>query len=455
MTAGAAPAASVLREDARIALLSPCGFGNLGDAAIVSSAVDAIRRRLPRASVFGLTLNPEDTVRRHGIPAYTCTGFSLSHYGAREPSAAAAPSTTVQNAPPAPNGMRARLRRAALALPPARKALRLASIARADLRHQRASRPHLDRLDLLVVAGGGQLDEFWGGPLGHPYSLWRWSRQARRVGARVVVLSVGTGVLDTALGRYFVRGTLAGAAYVSLRDAGSRQMLGASSPAAAAPIVPDLAYAVPVPPAAARPRQPAGAASGRAVVALSPLSYCDPRIWPDADEHRYQRHVRTMAELARRLAGDGHQVVLFATDGSDQRTVEEVHALAQTAQGQTATAEIEARVVSDVPELLQLYASSDAVVAARLHGVLLAHVAGTPTLALSYERKVRTLMREMSQDDLCLEIDDFDPQVGHDRVRALLARRAEVAADIRSRVQELRAAVEQQYDKLLGAARSS
>jgi polysaccharide pyruvyl transferase WcaK-like protein len=439
MTAGAARAAPALRDDARIALLSPCGFGNLGDAAIVSSAVEAVRRRLPGASVFGLTLNPEDTIRRHGIPAYTCTGFSLSHYGAREPGGGSAPSGERKTT--APDGLRARLRRAALALPPTRKALELASIARGDLRHRRASRPRLDGLDLLVIAGGGQLDEFWGGPLGHPYILWRWSQQARRAGARVAVLSVGTGVLDTALGRYFVRGTLAAADYVSLRDLGSRQMLGPTSPAAGAPIVPDLAYAVPVPSAAA------GAAQ-RAFIALSPLSYCDPRIWPDADERRYQRHLRTMAELARSLIGEGHRVVLFATDGSDQRAVEEVRA-------QVGVAAIEARVVGDVPELLELYAGADAVVAARLHGVLLAHVAGTPTLALSYERKVQTLMRDMSQDDLCLEIDDFDPQVGHERLRALLARRDQVAADIRRRVEALRAAVEQQYDQILSAKRGS
>jgi polysaccharide pyruvyl transferase WcaK-like protein len=108
-----------------------------------------------------------------------------------------------------------------------------------------------------------------------------------------------------------------------------------------------------------------------------------------------------------------------------------------------------------VPQLLELYAEADAVVAARLHGVLLAHVAGTPALALSYERKVRTLMRGMGQDDFCLPIDDLRPEVGHERLRGLLAQRDDIAAAIRRRVEELRTEVESQYDRVFRGKNAS
>ena len=36
---------------------------------------------------------------------------------------------------------------------------------------------------MLVVAGGGQLDEEWGGSWGHPYALMKWAVLARVAGA--------------------------------------------------------------------------------------------------------------------------------------------------------------------------------------------------------------------------------------------------------------------------------
>ena len=60
---------------------------------------------------------------------------------------------------------------------------------------------------VLVVAGGGQLDDVFGGPFGHPYALWRWARLARAVGSRFAVVSVGTGTLGS-LSRLLVLGAL-------------------------------------------------------------------------------------------------------------------------------------------------------------------------------------------------------------------------------------------------------
>jgi polysaccharide pyruvyl transferase WcaK-like protein len=443
-----------LPADARIALLSPCGWGNLGDAAIIDSAIAAIRRRLPAARPFGLTLNPADTIRRHGIPAFTCSGFSRPHYGISEPRSAPAsadtpttPTTSEVNppaAPPARRRVQARLREAARSFAPAREAWNVASMVRADLRHRRARAPELDGLDLLVVAGGGQLDEFWGGPLGHPYVLWRWVRAARRAGGAAVVLSVGTGDLTTSLGRFLVDGALRAATYVSFRDDGSRA-LASSSWAAQAPVVPDLAYALPVA-ATAAPRS----GGDRASIAVSPIAYCDPRVWPVADAARYADHVAAVADFVAGLGQRGHRVVLFATDGPDERVVSDV--VARLAGHPAAARErLSVRRLGEVAALMALYAEVDAVVASRLHGLILAHVAGRPALALSYERKVETLMRTMGQDDLCVPIEAFTAPLGLDRLAALLARCERLEAAVARRTREFRAAVESQYDLVLGA----
>ncbi|HYV96999.1 MAG TPA: hypothetical protein VE967_06070, partial [Gemmatimonadaceae bacterium] len=63
-----------------IVLISPCGWGNLGDAAILESVLNAVRARWPQANVSALTLNPGDTMGRHGVPAYPLAAFSLDSY---------------------------------------------------------------------------------------------------------------------------------------------------------------------------------------------------------------------------------------------------------------------------------------------------------------------------------------------------------------------------------------
>jgi hypothetical protein len=131
------------------------------------------------------------------------------------------------------------------------------------LRHRREVAARLTGFDHVVVSGGGQLDEFWGGAFGHPYTLYRFAGAARRAGARLDILSVGTGTLATRLGRRFVRRALEAASYRSFRDARSRELAGPAGAAAGDPIVPDLAYGLPVAWLEPAPRARAGSASRR------------------------------------------------------------------------------------------------------------------------------------------------------------------------------------------------
>ena len=54
----------------KIALMGPFGFGNLGDGAIQDAAIANIRRICDACDLYGISQNPEDTQRRHGIPAF-------------------------------------------------------------------------------------------------------------------------------------------------------------------------------------------------------------------------------------------------------------------------------------------------------------------------------------------------------------------------------------------------
>jgi polysaccharide pyruvyl transferase WcaK-like protein len=97
---------------------------------------------------------------------------------------------------------------------------------------------------------------------------------------------------------------------------------------------------------------------------------------------------------------------------------------------------------------------ADVVVAARLHGVIVSHVLGKPVLALSYERKVTSLMNGMEQQSLCLPIRNLDSETATAKVLGILERRETWAADVRTRVAAYRQQVEAQYDRLFGAADS-
>jgi polysaccharide pyruvyl transferase WcaK-like protein len=441
---------SIVRS-VRVAFVSPSGLGNLGDAAIIESFLAGLRRRLPGAEIVGFTLNPADTRVRHGVDATTCGAFSLPHYTIRRLPRASADAPGEPTAPggddDADEAPRLRqLRRAVAALPGARPGRRAVAMAVAEVRHRREVAARLAGFDHVVVSGGGQLDEFWGGPFGHPYTLYRFSRAARSAGARFAILSVGTGTLATQLGRRFVRRAIAAASYRSFRDARSRELAAAAGALPDDPIVPDLAYGLPVAASAPVPY-------ARRRIGVAPMCYADPRVWPKPDAERYAHHLQSMAAIAARAVRDGCEVAMFGTDRPDAAPVAECHAIAVRQLTGDERERLRIAPVEDVGSLMALLATFDAVVAARFHGVLLAHVVGCPVLAVSHERKVATLMSELGHDAYCLPIDGVDTAAASASLTELLARRDALAAQIRERADDYRRRVDAQYDAVFGAPR--
>ncbi|HET6148184.1 MAG TPA: polysaccharide pyruvyl transferase family protein [Polyangia bacterium] len=420
----------------RVALISPYGGGNLGDAAIMESAIHALRRRRPGAEIVGLTLNPRVVEERHGIRGFPCAGVKLSSYGAAD----------ADGPRPDDSGPLARL---VTALPPLRKARTLGRKLRGELAHRHSARAFLAGFSEVVVAGGGQLDELWGGPFGHPYALWKWGQLAREVGARYLILSVGVGTLRSRLGQLFARRALALAESCSFRDPGSRQ-LASFADVSRAQVVPDLAYAAPI----ERPVE-APLAGRRPVLALSPLAYGDPRVWPEKDAAHYQHHLESMASLCRRMLALGWEIVLVSSDSPDAVTVRDVLAQMEPLLLPEERARVSTPETRTLPALVRALAPADVVVAARLHGVIISHVLGKPVLALSYERKVTSLMDGMEQQTLCLPIRSLDSEVATAKVLGILERREAWAADVRARVAAYRQQVEAQYDRSFGAADSA
>jgi polysaccharide pyruvyl transferase WcaK-like protein len=314
------------------------------------------------------------------------------------------------------------------------------------VRHRQEARRFLDGFEDVVVAGGGQLDELWGGPFGHPYVLWQWASLARRAGARYLMLSVGVGKLGSRLSRLFAARALGMADYRSFRDEGSLR-LAPFVDAGGGRVVPDLAYAVPTPDG---PRDAGAARGGRPRLAVGPIAYRDPRVWPEKDAGLYEDHVRSTAELCRSVLALGWEIVFVSSDGPDVDTVRDVRAALEPHVTSEQRSRIASPETSTLDALLAALAGVDLVVAARLHCVLLAHVLGRPVLALSYERKVAALMEGMEQRELCFSIDGLDVPAAVARLQDMRARQSELERAVRAKVAGYRRAVEGQYDEVFG-----
>lgn len=299
-------------------------------------------------------------------------------------------------------------------------------------------------LDLIVVAGGGQLDDHWGGSWGHPYVLYRWALLSRLSGVPFVVLSVGTGTLRSGLSRWFISRSLRWAAYRSYRDQGSKARVDFVAATHTDPVVPDLAFSYPI---KADPSPVNGSGRRRLAVGVSPMCFADPRCWPDQDAVFYQRYVRKIADFVARLSTAEFDVVMFASQHvSDRRTIVDVQNRLCRNGCPNGHVVCEATTAEALIDCLRRV---DIVVACRLHGVLLAQLAGRPVLAVAHERKVNAMMADFANEEFCLDINTFEVTALWDRFHQLLARRHGVVERNIRRVQEFQEQLQAQYDRIL------
>jgi len=430
-------------------LVSPCGYGNLGDAAIQDAVIANIRRRCPDATIRGITLNPADTVQRHGIPTFPISGTCNSGYCNASSSGQSAPENKGRSGARA--SVRSRVARV-LAWGPKRIARLLLPrgwpwLIKNESIHIARAFDYLRDVNFLIFSGGGQLDDEWGGAWRHPYALLKWAILARLRGARPIFLSVGFGTLDSRLSRLFTRVALSLAAYRSYRDAGSRDLMRGAGFCRNDPVYPDLAYSYPLERLRFRDdrRSPTG------VIGLCPFSYCDPRVWPRKDAATYAAYLQNLFSIVRSLIAKGWRVTLFASGGFDRMAIADLWELLTRELSPDTMRSVDRPDVRSVDGFLEQGSRVDIVVASRLHGVILAQLAGTPVIALSFDRKVDVQMEAVGQGVFRLAIDEFKLGDFVSCLDRLLANREVIRSQIRASFSESRAQLEVQYDAILSA----
>ena len=413
-----------VRETVRVAVVGHYGTFNLGDEAIVAAMLESLRTHCPAIEFVAFSSNPSDTRSRHGVEAFPVRRRVVTPRLPGERGAEGAPEST-------PRWIDA-LKRVPLARTIyhfGRRALSVPVDLVREISFWVSSRRRLRGVDLLLIAGSGQIVDRWGGPWSYPYTLLKWSLLGRSVGARVAFVSVGASVLRHALSRFFLRRALKRACYVSCRDQQSAEYVRGLAPGIVVEVVPDLAWGLETGPTAR-------GANARPVVSVNPIPAHDGRYWPVDDKVRYRRLVERLAGVVAGLTERGFGVVLYSTHPSDEPVIDDILSALETAAREAWNRLGRVARPRTVPELLETLGSTDLCVASRFHGILLAMASGKPAVGLHSERKQLELFAHLDEHELCFDLDAFDES----RVLARVESLSNVAKEIEDALRRQRLA---------------
>ena len=449
---------------ARIGLITPYQGSNLGDGAIQDAMLSNLRRIDPSIECLGITLYPADLVKRHGIVSIPITGLAVRHYSepellfAREffplkgsPEVPEAGTKTTDNAPlppPSDTGLVEHLR-SVKNLPFLGRVLRYLVFRLRDARKVLVEIRELARdyrfarnLALLVVSGGGQLDEAHGGPWGHPYSMFRWAMIGKLTRTPLAVVSVGSAKLESGLTRWFVKHTLRSALYRSYRDTGTRNQLSYLQFTRRDPIVRDLALGLDPKPYMRGPRDP----RSQRVIAVSPIYHTDPAYTTYAD------FVTGVTDFIQWLIERGDRVLLFRTTSIERLVLQDIWTNLRARFLDRLPGQVEEVMATCYQDVLKQIAVADLVLASRLHSIILAHVLRKPTLAISWDRKVKAHMEDLNQAQYMIDIQSADADAIKTTFRVLERDAETIRTALQQRITELQKDLNKQYDTLLRLA---
>jgi len=446
------------QERRRIALLTPYSGGNLGDAATQDAIIANLRLRFPNPQFSGLTLNGDNFVERHGTDAYPLYASRRPFYGLhrrrvtdpRHGGSSARPASATRLTPPVLKQLLTRTPALGWCL----KAIySLGERVYGELLHSVRGYRFLRTHHLLIVSGGGQLDEEWGGPWGHPFALFKWAVLARIAGVPYAIASVGACKINSTACRFFLSAALHMAQYRSYRDKNSREVAaGLLRRAARDPVVPDMAFSLP----SSELPSSAGIQSmsrGRLVVAISPIAYAKPGSWAYENAVLYDRYLQHMARLLSQLLERGYFLLMVCSSfGDDDRVIPEILERMDDKSKERAARQMHIPGIRTWKDLVISLRSVDFLIASRLHSAILSFVTQTPIVAISFDPKVDWVMEDLGQTESLLHIHDFTAEDVIEALDRIELRRGVVVEQIASYRQRILSVSELQYHTLAALA---
>jgi polysaccharide pyruvyl transferase WcaK-like protein len=345
----------------RVGVFGYFGMGNIGNEGSLAAVLAGLGSRRPDLTVRGLVAVPEQVRADHGIDAVPM----MWHRG--DPAAPVVPETV-------------------------RKVVgRIVDVPRTWWL--------VRDVDALVVPGTGVLEtQLMARPWGMPYWLFLATLACRARGRPVALVGVGAEPAQHPLTRLLFAGTARLATWTSVRDEPSRDVLRSWGVARPVPVVPDVAFALPV---------PDGGPARQGHVVVGVMGYeGDP-----ADPTRGQRVVRDyrrrMAEMVGRLLATGCSVSLVVGDVADLPLAREIRDTV-VQDGPGAGDRVSVSSARTLEALMTEMAAAEVAVVSRFHNLVSALVVGTPAVSLSYADKSARLLTEFGLEGLVQPIEGFD-----------------------------------------------
>jgi len=426
----------------KVGLLNHMGGGNLGDDATQAAVIQNIKSRWPEAEIFGFSMNPSDTEERHRIPSYPIRTETWS-----------ANQSHVNSSATVGKRMKRFLRKFQLLtkVPKSIKALTsgVPRVVFEELTFLCRSHRVIRSFDLLIISGGGQLLDSWGGPWKFPYTVFKWTLLAKLSGVKCFFLNVGAGPLNNPLAKWFVTSALSHADYISFRDEDSRSLVQRIGFKGKGHISADCVYALDL---SVRSRL-VTRIQEEPTVGLSPMAYCDPRVYWKKDRATYERFIRNLASFGSWLGENRYLLTLFSTDiFFDSQTIEDLKASLANPDGNSPLRRIRHERIVEIDGLLSQMYSMDYIVTCRFHGVVFAHLLNKPVLALSHHPKVSTLMNDLGLSRYCVDIASCDVDVLKETFQSLVVNRDEIQSRMAEKLACYRKSLSIQFDQLFPRA---
>ncbi|MGA5822776.1 polysaccharide pyruvyl transferase family protein [Kitasatospora sp. NPDC094028] len=380
----------------RVGVFGLLGSGNLGNDGSLEAVLGHLRAEHPEAVVDAFCGGPEAVTARYRIPA-TRLHWNRGEYRTASRAGAIA----------------------AKGLGKLVDAVRTAAWVR--------------RHDVVIVPGMGVLEATLPlRPWGFPYALFLLCASGRLLGTKVALVGVGAAPIRDRATRALVRRSARLAAYRSYRDELSRDALrGMGVDTARDEVHPDLAFALPVPPAS--PGTPG-------LVCVGVMDFHGGNDDRARAERIHRRYLDGTTRFVRALVEDGRPVRLLTGDECDAPVVA---AIIEAVGSPLVTAS----PAASLAELMAEAAAADAVVATRYHNLVCALKAGTPTLALSYAAKSDALMARMGLDAYCHPAREVDA----DRLIEQFRELEKHAAELRQTLTERNLAATRQLERQFAA----
>lgn len=295
---------------------------------------------------------------------------------------------------------------------------RLHGLAAVDRMNMAQVKATLRESDLLL-SGGGSLLQDTTSVRSLLYYLWI-ARMARQGGKPVMFYAQGMGPLNRPISRLLVRHAANRAAYLTVRDEPSAQLLKAIG-------VTNPRLEVTADPAFALTPAPAGAVDAilrqEGVLADMPLIAVALRPWSGSGLPPLDTYARLLTELERQT---GARIVLLPMHAGED--VAFALDIVQRMGKAEAFSVIRGAYAPDV--LLGIVGRMQAVVAMRLHALIFAARQSVPPFALAYDPKVENLMNLLGLADSLVSWNGFDPDIVAAQVAALVSDRAARSADL-------------------------